>query len=185
MYQSIINSTRPKMQEVIDQFQDSLKNLRTGRASAGLVESIKVNYYGTPTLLKQLASINIPAANSIVITPWDQNSLGDIELAVRNSDLGMSPANDGKSVRLSLPPMTEERRNELVKSLRKTEEEAKIVLRQVRQDAWEEIKKLEKDGKVTEDDRYRSEEELNKIINDFNKKIETLTIQKEKELQSI
>jgi ribosome recycling factor len=173
------------MQEVIDQFQESLKNLRTGRASAGLVESVKVNYYGTPTLLKQLASINIPSANSIVITPWDQNSLGDIELAIRNSDIGMSPVNDGKSVRLSLPPMTEERRNELVKNLHKIEEEAKIALRQVRQDAWDEIKKLEKDGKVTEDDRYRSEEELNKGITDFNKNIEAVTLQKEKELQSI
>ncbi len=185
MYQSIINSTRPKMQEVIEKFQETLKNLRTGRASGGLVESIKVNYYGTPTLLKQLASINIPQANSIIITPWDLNSLGDIELAIRNSDIGMSPVNDGKTIRLTLPSMTEERRNELIKSLRKTEEEAKIVLRQLRQDAWEEIKNLEKEGKVTEDDRYRSEEELNKIINEFNKNIESLTEQKEKELQSI
>lgn len=185
MYQSIINSTRPKMQEVIDQFQETLKNLRTGRASAGLIEGIKVNYYGTPTLLKQLASINIPQANSIIVTPWDQNSLGDIELAIRNSEIGMSPVNDGKAIRLTLPPMTEERRNELVKSLHKTEEEAKIVLRQVRQDAWEEIKKLEKDGKVTEDDRYRSEEELNKIITEFNKNVESITGQKETELQSV
>lgn len=185
MYQSIINQSQPKMQEVVEKFKESLQALRVGRANAAMVDGIMVNYYGKTTPLKQLASIATPQADQILITPWDQNSLGDIELALRNSNLGLSPANDGRTIRLILPPLTEERRNELSKTVQKTAEEAKVVFRQIRQEVWEKIKTLEKEGKLTEDDRYRSEEELNKTINEFNRKIEELADHKEAELKNI
>lgn len=185
MYQSIINNTRSKMQEVIQKFQESLQALRLGRAQVGLVENIEVNYYGQEMPLKQLASISAPQSNLIVITPWDKNSLGDIELAIRNSDLGLSPVNEGNLIRLVLPPITEERREELIKIVRKNAEEAKVSLRQIRQQTWGETKSLEKEGKLTEDDRYRSEEELNTMIEEFNKKIEEVTEKREGELKRV
>jgi len=169
MYQSLINGTKPKMQEVLKQLDEEFKNLRIGKANSSLVEDIKVLYYGTQTPLKQMASVSTPDAKTITIQPWDKNSLGDIEMAVRNADLGLSPVNDGNVVRISLPPLTEERRQELVKHLKTVAEEARVALRNIRSDVWNSVKSLEKDGKLTEDDKYRAEEELNKIIDDFNK----------------
>jgi ribosome recycling factor len=185
MYQSIISQTKPKMTEVMQKLDEEFIKLRTGRASTALVESIKVSYYGTQTPLKQMASLTIPDAASILIQPWDKNALGDVELAIRNSALGLNPVNDGNAVRINLPPMTEERRQELVKHIKSLAEEAKVVLRNVRGDAWNEIKKLEKSGELTEDDRYRAEEELNKIIGDFNKQVDDATDSKEKEVMKI
>ncbi len=185
MYQKIIDDAKLKMQEVIGEFSNNLQALRTGRAHSGLVEGIIVDYYGQKTPLKQMASITTPQANLIVITPWDKNALGDIENAISVSDIGISPVNDGQVVRLSLPPMTEERRNELIKVVGKNAEEARIVLRQVRQEAWDKVKSLEKDGSLTEDDKYRSEEELNKIIDSFNRQIEEISDKKQKELSQI
>jgi len=182
MYQSIINSAKPKMQEVIAKFQEGLQALRTGRANSAIVDGIVVDYYGQKTPLKQLASITTPQADQILITPWDQNSLGDIELALRNNNSGLSLVNDGRLIRLHLPPMTEERRIELTKAVQKNAEEAKIVLRQIRQEIWDKIKSLEKDSQITEDDRYRAEEELNKIINDYNRQVEEISDSKKKEL---
>lgn len=185
MIQPILNSTRPKMQEVIEKLEEETKNIRTGRANASLVENIKVSYYGTETPLKQMASLSTPSGDSIQISPWDKNALGDIENAIRSSDLNMNPVNDGQNIRINLPPLTEERRKELVKIISKMSEEARIALRTVRQEAWDQIKKLEKDGKVTEDDRYTGEDQLNKQIEDFNKKIEELSEKKEEELMKI
>lgn len=185
MIDPIINEIRPKMQEVLVEFQDGLTNLRTGRANAGLVEGVKVSYYGTETPLKQMATLTTPDASTISITPWDQNSLGDIENAIRNSDLGLNPVNDGKNVKINLPPLTEERRNEIVKLAFKLAEEARIALRTLRQEAWDKIKSLEKNSQITEDDRYVGESRLNKLIEEFNKKIQELAEKKEEELKKI
>lgn len=185
MYQSIINSLRPKMQEVIVKLQEEFKKIRTGRANPAVIEDLLIDYYGVKSPLKQMASITAPDASSLLINPWDQNSLGDIELALRNSALGFNPVNDGHSIRLASPPLTEERRLEMIKFVEKIAEEAKVSLRQLRQEVWGEIKILEKNKKITEDDRYMAEDQLNKLIEDFNNKILELLEKKREDLKKI
>lgn len=185
MYQDIIRNLRPKMQEVIDKLSESFRQLRTGKANAALVENIQVTYYGSKAPLKQMAQISVPDAFSIVIQPWDATSLGDIELAIRNSEIGLNPTSDGRKVRLNLPPMTSERREELVKMVHKTSEECRVVLRNLRGDAWREIGKLKSGKQITEDDYESAEKELNKIIDDFNLKINQVLDNKEKEIRTI
>jgi len=184
MLQPILNKLRPKMEEVIGLLQDDLRSIRTGKASSSLVENIQVSYYGSQMPLKQTANITTPDATLIVVQPWDANALGDIEVAIRNANLGLGITNDGRVVRLVLPPMTEERRLDFIKIAHQKAESARIVLRNLRKESWEEVQKLEKAGSLTEDDRYRGEEELNKIIESFNKKIQDAVELKEKELKS-
>lgn len=185
MYQQGIRDLKTKFEQVIQKLNEDFATIRTGRASTGLVENLLVTYYGSTTPLKQMATLSTPDASQIIIQPWDKNALGDVELAIRNSDLNLSASNDGNVVRVSLPPMTEERREELVRSIHRKGEEGRIALRSVRGEAWEKIKKFEKDGKITEDDRYAAEKELNEIIDEYNKKIEAQIVEKEKELRSI
>ncbi len=185
MYQTELKIMKSKFEQVIEKIRDDFKGIRTGRASSGLVENIMVSYYGQNTPLKQMANISTPDAALIVIQPWDKNALGDIELSIRNSDLNLSPTNDGNVVRISLPPMTEERRLELIRNISKKAEEARIALRNVRQDAWDTIQKMQKNGEITEDDKYSAEEEINKIISDYNKKVEEVLKEKEAEIKSI
>lgn len=185
MLQPILNKLRPKMDEVITRLKEDLQTVRTGKASTGLVDNIFVSYYGTQTPLKQMAQISTPDANLITIQPWDNNSLGDIEIALRNADLGFGITNDGRVIRLSLPPMTEERRLEFIKLIHQKAEAVRITLRNLREESWREIQKLEKAGQLTEDDRYRGEDELNKMIETYNKKILELIESKERELKTI
>jgi len=185
MFQKIVNQLKPKMQEVIDKLRDNFRGIRTGKASSALVENIAVSYYGTKVPLKQMANITTPDASLIVIQPWDVNSLGDIEMAIQNSDIGINPSSDGRAIRLSLPPMTAERREELVRMIHKAAEESRIVLRNLREEAWREVKQLENQKQITEDDRYRAEKELNKIIEEFNHRINELIEAKEKEIRTI
>lgn len=185
MYQNLIRDLKKKMDEVLEKLQDEFKKIHTGRANSTLVEEIKVAYYGTQTSLKQMANISTPDANLIVIQPWDANSLGDIENAIRNSELKVNPVNDGKVVRISLPPLTEERRNELIKLIRNLSEEARVTLRNLRGEVWDEVRTMEKDGKVTEDDKYKAEDELNKLVNEYNRKIEEAVDKKETDLKKI
>lgn len=185
MLQPILNKLRPKMDEVITRLKEDLQTVRTGKASTGLVDNIFVSYYGTQTPLKQMAQISTPDANLITIQPWDNNSLGDIEIALRNADLGFGIGSDGRLIRLSLPPMTEERRLEFIKLIHQKAEAVRITLRNLREEAWREIQRLEKTGGLTEDDRYRGEDELNKMIEDYNKKIQDLIEAKERELKTI
>ncbi len=185
MYQKLIRELKPKIDEVLEKLADEFRQVRTGKANTSLVEGIKVEYYGTQTPLKQTAQISTPDASHIVITPWDKNALGDIELAIRNSDLGLSPVNDGKTVRINLPPMTEERRAELVKYIKSLSEEAKVIVRNLRGEGWNQVKDLEKQSKITEDDRYDAEKELNKIVDEANRKIEELFDKKKEEIMSI
>ncbi len=185
MFQKIISNLQSKMQQVLDKLAESFRSLRTGKASASLVENISVSYYGSKVPLKQTASITTPNASLIVIQPWDANALGDIELAIQNSEIGLNPSSDGRVIRLSLPPMTAERREELVRMIHKMAEESRVVLRNLREEAWREIKNLENVKQITEDDRYVAEKELNKLIEDFNKKINVQVETKEKEIRTI
>lgn len=185
MLQPILNKIKPKMDEVVGKFKEDLQTIRTGKASPSLIDSTMVSYYGAQTPLKNMANVSTPEPTLLVVQPWDANSLNDIETALRNANLGLSLTNDGRVVRISLPPLTQERRQEFVKMTLQKEEAARIVLRTLREEAWKEIQALEKVGSLTEDDRYQGEKDLNKIIEDYNKKLRELTEAKEKELTTI
>jgi len=185
MYQSKIRELKQKFEQIIDKLNKDFGNVRTGRASTALVENMMVAYYGSTIPLKQMASLSTPDPSQIVIQPWDRNALGDIELAVKNSDLSLSPTNDGNVIRIILPAMTQERREDIIRTVQKKGEEARVALRNVRGEVWEEIQQMEKLSKITEDDRYLAEKEINDLIDEYNKKIQNLVENKEKEVRSI
>ena len=173
------------MDEVLTKLRDDLQTVRTGKASSQVVENILISYYGAKTPLKNMANISTPDAFLIVVQPWDANALNDIENSLRASDLGFGLSNDGRVVRITMPPMTEERRNDFVKLIHQKAEAARITLRNLRQEAWDEIQKEKKSGELTEDDLYQGEKELNKMIEDVNGAIKTSIDQKEKDLRAI
>ena len=181
----ILNKYEGKFQNVIEHFLTELVKLRTGRANAALVEGILVDYYGSKTPLKQIASINVPEPRMIIIQPWDKGSLANIETAIRKSDLGVNPVNDGQVVRLAIPPLNEERRLELSKVLNKMAEESKVSVRNIREDIWKEIQEKEKKGELSEDEKFRGKEALQKAIDEYNKKIEEIREKKEKEIMTV
>lgn len=185
MYNSLIKDMKTKSDEVLEMLQGEFKNIHTGRANSALVENVEVSYYGQKSSLKQMASITIPEASQILITPWDVNSLGDIENAIRNAQLGFNPVNDGKNIRVTLPPLTQERREEFATLVTKLAEEARITVRTLREEVWKEVKKMEQKGDLTQDDKYKAEEELNKIVKQYNSKIEELSDKKTQELKKI
>jgi len=185
MYQAELKSLKQKFEQVISKLSEDFASVRTGRASASLVESIPVSYYGSTMPLKQMATITSPDASQIVVQPWDKNALSDIELAIRNSETGLSPVNDGQFIRVSVPSLTEERRHELLRVISRKGEEGRVALRGARGEVWDKIRKMEKDGLITEDDRYAAETNLNDLISEYNKKIEFLVQDKEKELKTI
>lgn len=176
---------KPRMQEAVDRFVESLKTVHTGRASALLVEDLQVSQYGAMTPLKGVATIGTPEATMITITPWDKSMLGPIETAVRDSGRNLNPANDGNMIRISLPPMSEERREQMVKTIHTMAEESRVALRNARKEAWEDVQNQVKAGALTEDDKYSGEKDLNKMIEDFNAKIAELVANKEKEIRTI
>lgn len=176
---------KKQMEEVISHVTQEFSTIRTGRAQASLVDGLMVNYYGSTQPLKNMASITVPEPTMIVIQPWDSQAIGDIEQALRASDLGLSPVNEGTQLRLVLPSLTEERRQQLIKTISQKAEAGKVALRNVRKDIWEDVQKQVKAGELTEDDRYRWEEDLNKIIDGFNQQIDQLVEEKEKELKTI
>jgi len=173
------------MEEVVAKLKEDLMTIRTGKASASLVDNIVVSYYGSSTPLKQMAQISTPESTLIVVQPWDTSSLGDIETALRNANLGFGVTSDGRVVRISLPPLTQERRAEFVKLTHQKAEAARIVMRNLREEAWKEIQADEKAGTLTEDDKYQGEKDLNKEISEYNKKVQDLVEAKEKELMTI
>jgi len=175
-----------------NRMEKSLKNLgeefnaiRTGRASTSLFDKIMVDYYGTPTPINQVASISIPEARLIVIQPWDKGSLPAVEKAIFASELGLTPANDGKVIRINIPPLTEDRRKELVKLAKQTAENNRVAVRNIRRDINDTIKKAQKDGEITEDDMKASLDEVQKVTDDYVKKIDNLLAEKEKEIMEI
>ena len=180
----IIKESEVKMQSAIDSMKKQFLTIRTGRAHPSLVENIKVDYYGTKTPIKQLANISTPEPRMIVIQPWDKGSMTEIEKAINISDLGISPINDGKLIRLSMPQLTKERREELVKVLHKIAEESKVSIRNVRHEANEEANKLEKGNLLTEDDKFLAKEKIQKLTNDYSKRLEDILAEKEKEVKN-
>ena len=181
----IMSSLKQRMHEVLEHVQADFATIRTGRASASLVDTLPVQYYGQTTPLKQMASITVPEATVLLITPWDRQAIGDIEQAIRASDLGLTPTNEGTQLRLVLPALTEERRQQLVRAISQKAEAGKVALRNIRKEVWEDVQKQVKNGELTEDDRYAYEEDLNKVIDGFNKQIDEIVAAKEKELKTI
>ncbi len=185
MKESIFQKMKDEMEKTIASMDKSLGRVRTGRASISLLDGIKVDYYGTPTPINQVATLSIPESRLIVISPWDASVIGAIEKAIHKSDLGLMPANDGKIIRLAIPQLTEERRKELVKVVKKMAEEGKVKLRNVRRDANEELKSLKKNNKMTEDELFSAQEEVQKLTDQNIEKIDKITTVKEKEIMEI
>lgn len=174
-----------RMNGAIEALKKELASIRTGRASLALLDGIVVNYYGTPTPLQQLVSLSIPESRQIAIQPWDPKIIPDIEKAIMKSDLGVTPVNDGRIIRIHIPPLTEERRKQLVKVVRKKAEETKVAIRNVRRDINEEIKKLEKEKHLTEDELKRQQDEIQKITDSFISKVDELLAHKEREIMEV
>jgi len=181
----LIKELKKKFDQSIDYFKKELSALRTGRAKPSIVETIKVDYYGTATPLMQIASVNAPDPKMIIIEPWDKNVIKDVEKAIQSSNLSLNPVVDGDKIRLNIPPMTEERRKEVVKKISEKAEEVKQSLRINREEFMKEIKTKKDEGDISEDDYYRQEEEVQKILDEYNKKIKDLAENKEKEVMTI
>jgi len=173
------------MTGAIEALKKEFASIRTGRASLALLDGIVVNYYGASSPLQQLASMNIPESRLIAIQPWDPKIIPDIEKAIMKSDLGITPVNDGKMIRIQIPPLTEERRKQLVKIVKKKAEETKVAIRNVRRDSIEELKKLEKEEHLSEDDVKRAQDEIQKITDSFITKVDAVLNHKEKEIMEV
>jgi ribosome recycling factor len=178
----ILFDTEERMEKAVEVFRNELRGLRTGRATPALVDSIRVEYYGSPTPLKQLAQISTPDPQQILIRPFDQGCLKDIEKAIRSSDLGMSPNNDGKMIRLTVPPMSGEQRQKMVTRIKKSAEEAKVACRNIRRDANKAFDQAEKAKEMTEDDRDQGKEEVQTLLKKFEDKITEMSDKKAKEV---
>lgn len=185
MTELVFEEMKEDMEKHLQFLERSFKKVRTGRASISLLDGIKVDYYGTPTPLNQVASLSVPESQLIVISPWDKSAIGNIEKAIQKSELGLVPMNDGKVVRISIPPLTEERRKELVKVVKKMAEDCKINLRNVRRDANNSLKDLKKSGDISEDNLFTHQDEVQKITDDYIKKADELLGEKETEIMEI
>jgi ribosome recycling factor len=174
-----------RMEKAVEDFRRDLATVRTGRANIAVLDNVRVDYHGTPMPINQLATVNVPDPMTIVIAPWDTSAVAMIDKAIRTSDLGLNPTNDGKIVRVPIPALTQDRRKELVKHIHKVLEDHRTAIRNVRRDIKEAIEKLEKDKKISEDDKKRSLDELEKITHSETKKIEDLSAAKEKEVLEI
>jgi ribosome recycling factor len=178
-------NVKTRMEKAIADLQHEMASIRTGRASLGLLDHIRVDYYGTPTPLNQVANLHVPEPSMITIQPWDVSQIGPIEKSIRASDLGLNPSNDGKMIRLPIPPLTEERRKDLVKKLHGGAEHHRVSVRNIRRDGNEAVKKLLKDKKVTEDEEKRALDEIQKTTDGYMQKIEAAVKSKEKEILEI
>jgi ribosome recycling factor len=185
MPKSVIANTKDRMAKAIQAYSRELASVRAGRASASLLDRITVDYYGAPTPVNQLAGISVPEARLLVIQPYDRSVLGDIEKAILKSDLGLNPSNDGTLIRIMIPQLTEERRKDLVKVVKKESEEAKIAIRNIRRDANDDLKKLEKNGEITEDAQRGYSDDIQKLTDDHIAKIDQITKDKEKEILEV
>ncbi|MGD9249959.1 MAG: ribosome recycling factor [Desulfobacterales bacterium] len=182
MLDDIYQDTRESMDKTIASLQSELSRVRTGRANLSLLDGIRVDYYGTLTPLNQMASLSVPESRLITIQPWDATVIKEIEKAILKSDLGLTPSNDGKIIRIAIPPLTEERRKQLAKSVHKTCEEHKIAIRNLRRDANEMLKSLKKDGDISEDDAFKGQDQVQKITDEFVAQIDSIYKDKEKEI---
>ena len=180
-----MNQARTRMEKAVEDFRKELAGVRTGRANVALLDHVRVDYHGTPMPINQLGTMTVPDPTMILISPWDPSVVPLVDKAIRTSDLGLNPATDGKVVRVPIPPLTEERRKELVKHLHKALENHRTAVRNVRRDLKEAIEKLEKEKKISEDERKRSLDELEKLTHQETKKLEDLSATKEKEVMEI
>ncbi len=178
----IIHNTEEKMKKAFESMNRQFQEVRTGRASPSLVEGLHIDYYGTPTMLKQLAAISAPDAHLIIIQPWDPTAIVEIEKAILKSNLGINPSNDGKIIRLAVPQLSKERRVELAKLIHKMSEDGRVSMRTIRRDAKEAVEKLEKDKVISEDEKFRGVDELQKAVDKYIAKIDELLKNKEKEV---
>jgi len=176
---------KARMEKVVSDLQHEMAGIRTGRASISLLDGIRVDYYGVPTPINQVATLHVPEPSLITVQPWDVSQIGPIEKAIRASDLGLNPSNDGKIIRVPIPPLTEERRKQLVKHLHGITEEHRVAVRNVRRDANESIKKLLKDKLISEDDERRAYDSIQKLTDEYIQKVEQASKAKEKEILEI
>jgi len=181
----VIKETKPRMDTVIEDFRRKLSTVRTGRAAISLLDSVLVDYYGTMTPLSQMASVHAPEPQMLTVQPWDQTQVAAIEKAVRASDLGLNPSNDGKLVRIPIPPLTEERRKQLAKQVHEIAEDHRTAVRNIRRDANERLKKMLKDKQISEDNERDGLEEVQKLTNSYTARIDELTKSKETEITSV
>lgn len=181
----VLDDARDRMNKALAALDREFTKLRTGRASTSLVEDVLVDYYGTPTPLKQIASISVPESRSLTIQPWDKGAFAAAEKAIMSSDLGLTPVNDGKVIRINIPPLTEERRKELVKIAKKYTEDTRIGMRNVRRDANEYLKSMQKDKEITEDELHKGQDDVQKITDDMIKKADDALAAKEAEIMEI
>ena len=182
MIESIYSDTRENMDKTIAVLKNELSRVRTGRASLNILDDIRVDYYGTPSPLNQMASLSVPESRLITIQPWDVSVIKEIEKAILKSGLGLTPNSDGKLIRISIPPLTEERRRQLVKVIQKKIEEHKIAIRNIRRDSNDLLKGLKKDGDISEDDAFRAQDQVQKITDEYIKLIDEIGKEKEKEI---
>ena len=185
MIKSLHKETKEKMDMAIEAISHEFGSIRTGRASASILDGIKVDYYNTLTPLNQMATISVPEPRLIVIQPWDPSALANMEKAILKSDLGLNPSNDGKVIRLAIPMLTEERRKQLVKVVKNMAEESRISIRNARRDGNEKLKKMEKDKEITEDDYHNGLKEIQTLTDDFIAKVDELLSRKEKEIMEV
>ena len=183
--QAIYDKAQEKMDKTINALLNEYSAIRAGRASPAVLDRIQVEYYGSPTPINQMAAVSVPEPRTILIAPWDKNSLRDIEKAILTSDLGINPQNDGATLRLNFPPLTEERRKELVKGVYKYAEESKVAIRSIRRDALEKLKDMKKKSEITEDDLKNMEKKMQNLTDTFCKEIDTLSAKKDKEIMEI
>jgi ribosome recycling factor len=185
MKESVFQKFKEEMEKTLAALSKSFSRVRTGRASIALLDGIKVDYYGTPTPIVQVANVSVPESRLILIVPWDVSIISAIEKAIQKSDLGVTPSNDGKVVRLAIPQLTEERRKEIAKTVKKMAEEGKVKLRNARRDANEELKKLKKDNKISEDEMFTAQDEVQKLTDQYIEKTDKILAAKEKEIMEI
>src|SRR5438132_10113519 len=181
----VIKETRPRMESAIDDFKRKLATVRTGRASVSLLDTVSVDYYGTPTPLNQMASVHAPEPQMLTVQPWDPTQLGSVEKAIRSADLGLNPSNDGKLVRVPIPPLTEERRKQLAKQVHEIAEEHRTAIRNIRRDENDKLKKMLKDKIISEDNERDGLDEVQKLTDIYISKIDELSKSKEHELMSV
>ncbi|MBQ9673867.1 MAG: ribosome recycling factor [Ruminococcus sp.] len=182
---NVIKSTKEKMQRRVEHLESEYSSIRAGRANPGVLDKVTVNYYGTPTPINQVASVSIAEARTLVVQPWDTGLLKEIERAIQISDIGINPQNDGKVVRLIFPPLTEDRRKEIVKEISKMAEDSKVQIRNARREANDKIKALKKSGDITEDEQKNGDKKIQDLTDKFVKEIDAISSKKQKEIMAI
>jgi len=185
MLSKVLDDTKSKMEKALNCLKEEFMRIRTGRASATLLDGLKINYYGALTPLKQIANISIPEYNLVIIHPWDKKCLSEIEKAIWKSDLGLSPVNDGNIIRLSIPPLNEERRKELVKSVHKEAENGRVAIRNIRREMNDLVKKYEKEGNISEDELKEYQKKIQNLTDEYIERIDKLLDLKEKEIMEV